>query len=701
MPQAKKKKQKERVHHQQIDSNHFFNRELSWLEFNSRVLNEAVDSRTPLLERLRFLSIYTSNLDEFVMKRVGGLKGQVASEYSFTSVDGLSPEEQLKKIREKVLKDNQIQENTFFQIKEELIDHNILLSHYKNLNDDQKKYCYQYFNDHFFPILAPLSVDSGKPFPFISNLSISFGIYLKHPFADEVIFSRVKVPEFILKWIEVPTNDNQRVYINSLEIIEHHLHSLYHGHEILDTMLFRVTRNADWEHSDEDTEDLLVLIEESINSRRLQEPIRIECLRSKNNEKMLSYLMKELKLTQDDLYFYDSNIDFLSLNSIADLNISQLKYKEWRPITPEWATRDNIFNKIKEKDRFVHHPYENFQSTTERLIIDASKDSNVLSIRMTLYRTEENSLIIKSLIDAAENGIQVVCLIELKARFDEKRNIYWAKMMEEAGVHVVYGIIGLKTHTKIAMIVRKEKDGSLLRYAHIGTGNYNSRTAKLYTDLSLFTVNKKLTSEINEVFNYLTGSSLKTNYENLIIAPVNAKSTFIKKIHDCIKASKKNKQIEIIAKMNSLEDTAITEALYKASQAGVKIVLIVRGFCCLRPGVKGLSDNIRVISIIGRFLEHSRIFYFGDIDKKWEGEFYFGSADWMHRNMHSRVEVITPIDSQEIKSELSYFLEILLKDRRSAWELLSNGSYKQFSGSLNSGTHLKMMQRFIKDKPVD
>ena len=510
---TKSKKRKTPFTHQ-YDTSHFFNRELSWLEFNSRVLNEARDSRTPLLERFRFLSIYTSNLDEFVMKRVGGLKRQIESGYNYKSVDGLSAEEQLMLVKEFITKDNREQEIIFTQLVKDLEKENITLVNWKELKVNEKNFCNDYFIKNIYPILTPLSVDPGKPFPFISNLSLSLGIYLEHPVENEKIFSRVKIPEVANSWIEIPDPDVGKKLISGIDIIKENLHHLYRGMKILDVVPFRVTRNADWEHDDEDTEDLLELIEEAINERRLQEPIRIEVLKKYNSE-MLKYLIDELELAEGDIYFYDSQLDYLSFFSLADVDCPHLKHKDWRPVTPSVFQRNNIFETIKEKDRLVHHPYDNFGSTVERFITQAAEDSNVLSIKMTLYRTGDNSPFIKALIRAAEDGKQVVCLIELKARFDEKRNIYWAKKMEQAGVHVVYGVMGLKTHTKISMVVRKEASGELLQYTHIATGNYNNKTAKLYTDYGIFTIDPRLTSEVNEVFNYLTGSSLKMDYKEL------------------------------------------------------------------------------------------------------------------------------------------------------------------------------------------
>jgi polyphosphate kinase len=688
MSKTKSKKKKKPALKPSLTPHYYFNRELSWLEFNSRVLFQATDERWPLLERMRYLSIYTTNLDEFIMKRVGGIKRYLESEYIFISADGLQVKEQLEKVREKVLIDNEILEKTYIDILNELKKENVHLLKWDNLTKDEVEYCNNYFQDNYFPILTPLSVDPGKHFPFISNLSYSLGLFLKSPFeVDEKIFSRVKIPDVAQEWIRLPGNEVR--FVNSIEIIKNNLKHLYRGMEIIDVMAFRVTRNADWDHDDEDTEDLLTMVEESIIERRLQEPIRLEILKDSNIE-MTTYLKKELGLTSLDVYYYDNNLEYNSLNSICNLDIPHLRFKDWHPITMPWCQRGNIFDSIGEKDRLVHHPYENFSSSVERFITQAAKDENVLSIKMTLYRTGDNSPIIKSLIEAAENGKQVVCLIELKARFDEKTNIYWARKMEQAGVHVVYGVVGLKTHSKISLVVRKERKGNLKTYCHIATGNYNAKTARLYTDLGLLTSNPKITREVGEIFNYLTGTSLKSDYKHLLISPINAKSKFLKKISDQIKLKKDGKHAYIFAKMNSLEDITITNALYEASQAGVKIDLIVRGFCTLKPQVKGLSDNINVYSIIGRFLEHSRIFFFSN-GEEGKGDYFIGSADWMHRNLHGRVEVLTPLYDETIQKMIQDYIDIIFQDKRTLWVLGNDGKYKLKKSTQTKGTQEMMM----------
>jgi polyphosphate kinase len=541
-----------------------------------------------------------------------------------------------------------------------------------------------------------LSVDPGKPFPFLSNLSLSLGIKLRHPITDEFIFSRVKIPDIVNSCLILnEKKDNVRV-INKFEVVMNNLSRLYPEMKIEKIMPFRITRNADWEHDDEDVEDLMESIEEAINERRLQEPIRLECYENYDSQ-LLDYLMENLDLDESDIYTYSHHIDFKSFSNLCDMNRPDLLHPDWKPLNPSaFDPQADLFDMIKEKDRLVHHPYENFSTSVERFIKISSRDPSTVALKMTLYRTGDRSGIVNALIDAAMEGKQVVCLVELKARFDEKRNIFWAQKMERAGVHVVYGVVGLKTHTKIAMVVRKEESGKLLRYCHIGTGNYNANTSKLYTDLGLFTCDQKINEEVNEVFNYLTGTSLKINYKKLLVAPINMKSTFLKRIDHEIKNKKQGKTARIIAKMNQLDDVEITTALYEASLAGVEVILIVRGFCSLKAGVKNLSENIKVISIIGRFLEHSRVFYFANgQDEMSEGIFYLGSADWMRRNLHSRVEVITPIDSLEIKKELSYFLTTAIKDNRNAWDMMSDGTYIQRYKKGARGTHEKLMKYYL------
>lgn len=684
-----------------VNPNHFLNRDISWLHFNRRVLQEAADPRNPLLERLRFLIIFSSNLDEFVMKRVGYIKHQIHSGFLHRSVDGLTAEEQLIQIRKHINVDLERQRGIYLNLLAELERHNIYIYSYDDLHPEDQEYLNDYFKRKVFPVLTPLSVDPGHPFPFISNLSYSLGMILKNPQTETFLFSRVKIPEVIPGLIQLPRLDGEKKFrfVTTLTLVRSNLHMLYPGMEILHTVPFRVTRNADVDHREDEAQDLLVLVEEGIKERRLADCVRLE-IHKDTDPGLMNFLKESLEIVDEDIYLMDFPIDYGILKSVVDLDLPELKFKPWQPVIPKpFFENNNIFSLIRQGDILLHHPYDSFSGTVEKFIASAAEDPHVLTIKMTLYRTGDNSPFIKNLIKAAERGKQVVCLVELKARFDEQRNIVWAQKLEDAGVHVVYGILGLKTHTKTALVIRQENDGEIMSYAHIGTGNYHSQTSNLYTDLGLLTCNKKICDEVIEVFNYLTGSSLKTDYNTILLAPINMKSSFLAKIQQEIRNKKAGKPARIIAKMNAMEDEVMTEALYEASKAGVLVSLIVRGFCSLKPGVKGLSENIEVISIIGRFLEHSRVFYFANgSEKPLYGEFYIGSADWMHRNLHNRVELVTPILDMKHREKLWDFLEILLHDNRQAWVLKSDGTYlqrKPKDGEEERGTHAILMKKTI------
>jgi polyphosphate kinase len=684
-----------------VDPNHFLNRDLSWLHFNRRVLKEAADRRNPMLERLRFLIIFSSNLDEFVMKRIGYLKHQISSGFTHRSVDGMTPQEQLISIRKHISEDLVDQKSIYADVIHELKSYDIFIYDYDDLTPADQEYSNSYFKRRIFPVLTPLSVDPGHPFPFISNLSYSLGLILKNPQTETVLFSRVKIPEVIPGLIQLPSIEGEKNYrfVTTVTLVRYNLFLLYPGMEIQQTVPFRVSRNADVDHREDEAQDLLILVEEGIKERRLAECVRLE-IHKNTDPNITSFLKDSLEIVEEDIYEMDFPIDFAILKSIVDLDLPELKFKPWSPVIPKiFAENSNVFQLIRQGDILVHHPYESFSGTVEKFIATAADDPHVLTIKMTLYRTGDNSPFIRNLIKAAEKGKQVVCLVELKARFDEQRNIVWAQKLEDAGVHVVYGILGLKTHTKTTLVIRQEHDGEIMSYAHIGTGNYHSQTSNLYTDLGLLTCNKKICEEVVEVFNYLTGSSLKTDYNEILIAPINMKSSFMTKINLEIKNKRAGKPARIIAKMNSMEDEVITEALYEASQVGVEVILIVRGFCCLKPGMIGLSENIKVISIIGRFLEHSRIFYFANgSDDFVDGEFYIGSADWMHRNLHNRVELITPIYDAKLKEKLWDFMAVMIQDNRQAWLLNEDGSYSQMTpapGEEERGTHALLMNKTI------
>ena len=662
-----------------ISPREFINRELSWLEFNRRVLHEAEDLRTPLLERVRFLGIFTSNLDEFFMKRVAGLKRQSGSATA-RSPDGMTPQQVLVALRSCVIELQKAQAHCYQQvIRPELAANGVHLLQWADLTPAEREQANRYFRRNVFPILTPLSVDPGHPFPFISNLSESLGVVLRHPDRDDNLFARIKVPESMPRWIRLQTDvPTEYRFVSLYEMIRNNLGDLFPFMQVKDVMVFRITRNAEIELDEEDADDLRELIEEELRQRRFANVVRLE--HGPNpNPWILQFLTDELRLIDQDVYELNGELEYQDLRPIADLGLPKLHFEPWTPMTPPQLADEetDIFSVIRNGDLLVHHPYESFNASVERFIRSAADDPKVLAIKMTLYRTGDDSPFIHTLIRAAEANKQVVCIVELKARFDEERNIQLAHELEKAGVHVVYGMVGLKTHTKIALVVREDTDG-IRCYAHIGTGNYHAQTAKLYTDVGLFTCDAEITADLVEMFHYLTGRSLKRDYRKLLVAPVNMRDRFHEMIRREMTHAKAGKPARIVAKMNSMEERKTIRLLYEASQAGVKIDLIVRGFCCLRPGVPGLSENIHVSSIIGRFLEHSRIFFFqnGEADPA-DGEFYIGSADLMYRNLQARVEVITPIPTRPHRERLWETLQILLNDFRQAWDMQADGSYIQ------------------------
>ncbi len=680
----------------------FFNRELSWLDFNERVLHEAADPRNPLLERLSFLAISTSNLDEFFMKRVGLLKRQFDAGMPSRAADRMTPRQQLAAIRRKVLAFAERQAKIFNKdLAPGLAEHGLQIVRYKDLDSDGRAEADAFFHSRVFPVLTPLSVDPGHPFPFISNLSTSLGLVLRHPDSGEKVFARVKVPEVLPQFIKIAgaSRKGRFTFIGLFDLIRHNLAELFPGRAVLDIMPFRITRNAAVERDEEDAEDLLDLMEEEIRLRKFERVVRLE-VGPKPDEGMIELLCRELEIESDDVYEMPYAQDLTTFRALVDLPLPELKNPPWFPVTARALADEDvdIFTAIRKNDILVHHPYESFTTSMERFVREAAADPQVLAIKVTLYRAGKDSPFIPSLIRAAEAGKQVVVIVELKARFDEARNIEIAQTLEKVGVHVVYGMVGLKTHTKLTLIVRNEHD--VLRcYAHIGTGNYNPHTAKVYTDLSLFTCNPELCRDLTEVFNSLTGCSINRDYQHLLVAPVNMRERFLAMIRREIEHCRAGRPARIVIKINSLEDAVVIAALYEASQAGVPVDLIVRGFCCLKPGVPGLSDNIRVISIVGRFLEHSRIFHFADGKKNpAQGEFYIGSADLMTRNLLHRVEVVTPVDDAEARRQLWTILNTALEDHRQAWELDAEGVYRQrkqpadYTDPRGRGTHRLLME---------
>ncbi len=673
---------------------YYFNRELSWLEFNRRVLHEATDPRTPLLERLKFLAIFSSNLDEFFMVRVAIVKDQLEAEVAKRSPDGRTPQQQLEEISQTLHPMVVEQHNHFEQVLRPLLEQNgVYLLNYIDLSQEQRNYLRDYFERRIFPVLTPLAVDPGHPFPRMSNLSLNLAVVVKDQKTGDEHFARVKVPNLLPRFIAFPP-DLQRqngrssawVGVPLEQAIAHNLEMLFPGMAIQEYSLFRITRDTEVELQEEVAEDLLMAIQEMIRKRRLSDSaVRLE-IQASTSQAVKDTLMNELELKDYEVYELDGLLNLKDLFALAGLPLPELKDEPWISVTPRslqistervphklHPVDNSIFSVIQQHDILLHHPYESFTGSVERFIEEAANDSQVLAIKMTLYRTSGDSPIVKSLIKAAENGKQVAVLVELKARFDEQNNINWALQLEESGIHVVYGMMGLKTHTKVVLVVRQEED-EIRRYVHIGTGNYNSKTAKLYTDLGLLSCRNELGADLTDLFNYLTGYSGQQSYRKLLVSPVNMRDRMTSLIHREIEHCKNGKPSRIVAKMNSLVDPRMIAALYEASQAGVEIDLIIRGMCCLRPGLKGISATIRVISIIGRYLEHSRIFHFHNAGAD---EIYIGSADWMPRNLDRRVEAVTPIEEPALVQELKDILSILLADNRQAWELKANGTYTQ------------------------
>jgi polyphosphate kinase len=656
---------------------YFFNRELSWVAFNKRVLNEGIDPRTPLLERAKFCAIFSTNLDEFFMVRVAGVKKKFAQQTDIVTDDGLKPDKQLQAIRDAlvplVTMQHEFFENT---LRSELHKNGVKLLDYKNIDKKHQHYLKTYFQEKLFPVLTPLAVDPAHPFPYISNLSLSLVVIVRDRLTGEQNFARVKVPSILPRFVKIPETD-EHTFVPLEQVIAHNLEALFTGMEILNYYPFRITRDAELDIEEEEADDLISALQAELRKQKFGAVVRME-IANDVPPAIRKELIGQLGITETDVYDIPGLIGLGDLMSLSFLPMPEFQDKSWKSVThPRLKEGDtngkNIFDVIREGDFLVHHPYQSFTTTVQRFIEEAAVDPQVLAIKQTLYRTSGDSPIVHALIRAAENGKQVAVLVELKARFDEANNILWAKKLENAGVHVVYGFKDLKTHTKTALVVRQEGD-RLVRYVHIGTGNYNPKTARFYSDLGIFSCCDDLGADLTDLFNYLTGYSRQTEYRKLLVAPVNMREKFLHLIQREIDHQKQGYPSYIIAKMNSLVDPEIISALYEASQVGVNIDLIIRGMCCIRPKVKGLSDRIRVISVIGRFLEHSRIFYFSNGG---EEQIYIGSADWMPRNLDARVEVITPVEDPSLVKELKQILEIVLADNRQAWDLKSDGTYTQ------------------------
>jgi polyphosphate kinase len=659
-----------------------FNRELSWLEFNRRVLEEAFDQRHPLLERLKFLAIFSSNLDEFFMVRVSGLQEALEAGLTETSPDGMTAKEQLKEIRKRLRPLVDLQAACLEdQILPAIEAEGILIRPYRELKRREKKIADDYFLENVFPILTPQAVDPGHPFPYVSNLSLNLCLMVAPTEARNVSespaasagarFARIKLPPILPRLVPLDQKGARFTFLGGL--IAANIHTLFPEMRAGKSYLFRVTRDADIEIKEDEASDLLRTMQQHVRRMRFGEAVRLEVGAAMPAD-TVSYLTKALGLSTEDVYVVNGPINIPDLMQLYDLDRPELKDRPLQPTTPA-ALREpaNVFSAVKRHDVILHHPYSAYSTVTD-FIKTASADPDVVAIKMCLYRTGRNSPIVKALIDAIENGKQVAALVELKARFDEESNIEWAQRLEKAGVHVVYGMVGLKTHCKLTLVVRRE--GKILRrYVHLATGNYNSTTSRIYTDIGILTANEEIASDATNLFNSLTGFSHFTNYNCLLVAPINLRKNIIKVIQRETSHAKAGRPARIIAKINSLTDLAIVRALYGASQAGVSIDLIVRGICMLRPGLPGVSTNIRVRSIVGRFLEHSRIFYFGNNGAE---EVFIGSADWMYRNLSRRVEVIVPIKDAQLRAYLkNTVLEAYLKDNVNARELKSDGKYER------------------------
>ncbi len=671
-----------------LNKTKFLNRELSWIKFNQRVLFTGMEKAYKVLDKIKFCSIFSNNLDEFFMVRVASLKAQVDAEIQKKSIDGLTPQDQLNKINETVKDLTSIQENFVNkELTSELRHSGIFLKRYKDLLKNEQTWCDNYFSSSIFPLLTPLVVDPAHPFPFISNLSLNLAALITDSEKSKNQFVRVKIPtKSIGRFVRIPneiikTNNFQEHHFITVEdLIGNNLDKLFNGMKCINYSFFRVTRDADLELKELEADDLLMAVEKSLQKRRVGgEVVRLE-VEENIPKNILNLLIDGISITKEYIYFSKSLLGLDDLNLLNKINRKDLKEnliigKTNKALKELNSSADSqfksIFDLLKKEDILLHHPYDLFSSSIEEFINKAADDKSVMAIKITLYRVSKDSPIIEALIRAAENGKEVMTLVELKARFDEDNNIQWAKQLEQAGIHVVYGIIGFKTHTKISLIIRKEK-GHLRNYFHIGTGNYNSLTSKFYTDIGLLSTDTEIASDLIELFNYLSGFSKQKNYKKLLVSPFSMRKKFIYLIRRETKNAKKGQKAEIIAKMNSLVDPEIINLLYEASKEGVKIKLIIRGICCLIPQKTGLSENIEVISIIGHFLEHSRIFWFYNNNKT---EAYIGSADWMRRNLDRRIEAIAPIEDQKLKKQLYDLLLIYLNDSYFTWEMNADGNY--------------------------
>jgi polyphosphate kinase len=670
----------------------FTNRELSWLQFNERVLELAEDEATPLLERVKFLAIYASNQDEFFMVRVAGLHDQVEAGIDARGPDGLSPGQTVERIAERTREQAKRHVDQWErEVRPALADHGVRVIECENCGSEELEAVDRQFAEQIFPVLTPLAVGPGRPFPYISNLSLSIAVWLRDPVTRSETFARVKVPKEVLpRFVDI----GGRTFVPLEAVIARHLDELFPGMEILRHDYFRVTRDADFTVSDE-ADDLLRAVEDELRRRRFGEVVRLEVSASMDDD-MREYLIEQLAIEEEQVVDVDGLLD---LNDLWDLYgvdaLRELRDPPWSPVTqPAFADTDtgnaDVFAAMRAGDILVHHPYDSFATSVERFVQQAVADPDVLAIKMTVYRTSDDSELVPSLIEAAERGKQAVCLVELKARFDERRNIGWARALEEAGAHVVHGLPGLKTHAKALLVVRRE-GSSARHYVHIGTGNYHAKTARLYEDFGLFTTDPELATDVAELFNALTGAARTPTYNKSIVAPDHMRDWALREIERTVEAHKAGEEARIVMKMNSLVDRRCIKALYEASQAGVRVDLNIRGICCLRAGVPGVSENIRVVSVVGRFLEHSRVYGFWRGDRR---EYWFGSGDLMPRNLDTRVELLAPVTSEPLKLEIEDTLERCFADDTFAWELQPDDTWERRRGG-DRAVHRELMERAL------
>jgi polyphosphate kinase len=651
---------------------HYLNRELSWLSFNARVLALAADVKIPLLERVKYVAIYGTNLDEFFQVRVAGLRDLVAGEVRIRTPDGRTPEEQLDAIRVAVEQLERYRQDVFTnQLIPQLRLQGVSILGYDELDPADMKLADAYFDEQVFPILTPLAVDPGHPFPYISDLSLNLGVRVRRAEDERSRFARIKVPGSLDRLVQLT---KPGVFIRVEDLIVAHLDQLFPGLEIVEHLAFRVTRNADLNYRDEEADDLLELVEMELRRRRFGNAVRLE-IGTSSGESIHSLLRRELQIDETDIYVEHGFLASSDLWSLMKLDRPDLRFDDFSPVVPARVSQRSgeevdLFEELRARDLLVHHPYESFAASIQELIRRAASDPDVVAIKMTLYRTSSDSSIIRSLVRAAEQGKQVAVLIELRARFDERANIEWARTLEQAGVHVTYGITGLKIHAKMTMVVRREA-GRMVRYCHFGTGNYNQGTARLYCDFGLLTSSEKLGDEVAVLFNTLTGYGGDVSYDDLLVAPAGLRSG----ISDLIRQEMRSANGRIIMKMNSLVDPSMIGLLYEASQAGVEVDCLVRGICGLRPGVPGLSENIRVRSTIGRYLEHARLYYFANARGQDESIVYMGSADVMQRNLDHRVETLVAISDPSVEARLLQTLEMELQPNLQSWDLGPDGSW--------------------------